>query len=155
MAHEILTENRTGEELSHHEEVAERAILAAFTAEGIVCDGEISLVFVKSEEMKRLNGEYRNTDYATDVLSFPQLEPHEVAEANKPGNFAAFGDIVINIDKAHAQADEYGHSIEREIAFLAVHSALHLLGYDHEDDAEDGEIFAKQEDILRFMGLER
>ena len=155
MAHEILTENRCNEEILRHEEVAKKAILVALAAEGIVCDGEISLVFVKDEEMKRLNNEYRNMDYATDVLSFPQLEPHEVSDINKPGNYAALGDIVINLDKAHAQAEEYGHSIEREVAFLTVHSVLHLLGYDHEDDTCDEEIFAKQEDILTSIGLER
>ena len=154
---EVLFENNHEEAQTHpvYEQTAKQAILAALEAEGMTkaCPGEISLLFVGHDEMQTLNKEYRGLDKPTDCLSFPQFTPEELA--GQVIGFAALGDIVINIDAARAQAMEYGHSIQREISFLAVHSLLHLLGYDHEDKQAENEMFARQEAILTKMGLKR
>jgi len=111
---------------------------------------EISVTLCGDERIRRLNAEYRGVDRVTDVLSFPLLDEPDGA------GVTPLGDIVIDVDRAVLQAREYGHSVEREIAFLTVHSALHLLGYDHEEGkAQESEMFAKQEEILCSMGLVR
>ncbi|MCL2397787.1 MAG: rRNA maturation RNase YbeY [Defluviitaleaceae bacterium] len=152
---EILTENNGGEMAAAYEDVAKKAVFAVLAAENIVCDGEISLVFLADEEMQELNNQYRGKDATTDCLSFPQFGGDELALMNKPGGYVMLGDIVININKAETQAAEYGHSMEREVAFLAVHSVLHLLGYDHEEECDEGRMNARQEEILAEMGLRR
>jgi len=151
---EILAENEYGD-MPGLGEIAEKAIFAGLTAESVRCDGEISLLFVGDEEMRRINKEFREIDNTTDCLSFPQYEPNALDILTAHDSFAALGDIVINVDKAKAQAAEYGHSIEREIAFLAVHSLLHLLGYDHETDADEEIMTQRQEVILTSIGLGR
>lgn len=97
---------------------------------------EISVTFVTDEEIHEMNREYRGKDKPTDVLSFPLTNGTPEKEDITEG-VAALGDIVISVETAARQAAEYGHSIERETAFLTVHSMLHLLGYDHEVSAED------------------
>jgi rRNA maturation RNase YbeY len=122
---------------------------------------EISLMFTDNEEIRELNREHRNIDRATDVLSFPLLEYDE--EGNildeymdfNPDGEMFLGDIVISLERAAEQADEYGHSFEREVGFLTVHSMLHLFGYDHMTPEDEEEMFGYQEDILKEMGLLR
>ena len=122
---------------------------------------EISLMFTDDAEIRELNREHRNIDRATDVLSFPLLEYDE--EGNiieeymdfNPDGEMFLGDIVISLERASAQAEEYGHSFEREIGFLTVHSMLHLFGYDHMTPEDEEEMFGYQEDILKAMGLLR
>lgn len=110
-------------------------------------DAEVSVTFTDNERIKELNSEYRNIDRETDVLSFPMDEN---------GEDGVLGDIVISLEKAKQQSEEYGHSLEREVAFLCVHSVLHLLGYDHETSEEDEkEMFGKQEKILELTGYTR
>lgn len=124
-------------------------------------DYEISISLVDNEEMRSLNMEYRGIDKETDVLSFPMVEfTDEVFEEEDANDEyieeeIALGDIVISMEKVLEQSEEYGHSINRELAFLLVHGMLHLLGYDHEDGASEGEIFNKQELILKEMNLVR
>ncbi len=122
---------------------------------------EISLMFTDDEEIRQLNHEHRNIDRATDVLSFPLLEYdedgniiEEYMDFNPDGEMF-LGDIVISLERAWAQAEEYGHSFEREIGFLTVHSMLHLFGYDHMTPEDEEEMFGYQEDILKSMGLLR
>ncbi|MBO5955805.1 MAG: rRNA maturation RNase YbeY [Clostridia bacterium] len=122
---------------------------------------EISLMFVDNEEIRELNRVHRNIDRATDVLSFPLLEYdqegnilEEYMDFNPDGEMF-LGDIVISLERAASQAEEYGHSFEREIGFLTVHSMLHLFGYDHETAEDEEEMFGYQEDILKEMGLLR
>lgn len=122
---------------------------------------EISLMFTDDEEIRELNREHRNIDRATDVLSFPLLEYdedgniiEEYMDFNPDGEMF-LGDIVISLERASAQAEEYGHSFEREIGFLTVHSMLHLFGYDHMTPEDEEEMFGYQEDILKAMGLLR
>lgn len=138
-----------------------------------VRNGEVAVTFVDDEEIRRLNGEYRGKDKATDVLSFPMrdeetdepeidysdLEELSGEDGESPEEFLEeepLGDIVISVERALAQAEEYGHSPERELGFLFVHGFLHLIGYDHEEGPEEEkEMFAKQEEILLKAGLVR
>jgi len=127
---------------------------------------EISLVLTDDIEIQKLNKYYRGIDKPTDVLSFPLLEldpqaPEEWAESLR-GNTdpdsgeAVLGDIVISIDRAREQAEEYGHGFERELGFLLVHGILHLSGYDHEGDEEKARAMrCLEEDILKAMNLSR
>ena len=126
-----------------------RAVATTLEYEGIDRDCEVSVTFTDNEGIHALNKEYRNIDRPTDVLSFPQIsyENGESAEG-------AIGDIVLSLERAAEQAEEFGHSFERECAFLCVHSVLHLLGYDHELSAEDdADMRKRQHDIMDIMGL--
>lgn len=111
--------------------------------------GDINVAIVDDEEMKRMNRDYRNINSTTDVLSFPALEGFKLAGIND----GFLGDIAISLDTAKKQAQEYGHSLNRELAFLAVHGTLHLLGYSHKQAHDSQEMFALQEEILKDSGL--
>ncbi len=111
---------------------------------------EVSVTLVDNEEIHVLNREYRDVDRPTDVLSFPIFDEDDM------GGKTVLGDIVLSLERAREQAEEFGHSFEREVAFLTVHSMLHLLGYDHEEGkAQESEMFTRQEAILCKMGLAR
>lgn len=122
---------------------------------------EISVMFTDNEEIRRLNRKHRNIDRATDVLSFPLIEYDQdgyVVEEDmdfNPNGEMLLGDIVISLERADEQSKEYGHSFEREVGFLTVHSMLHLLGYDHETPEDEAEMFGYQEEILQKMELSR
>lgn len=120
--------------------VIRRAVVATLLYEGFPADADVSVTLCDNEYIKALNKEYRNKDSATDVLSFPMYDfaTEEVYSAF-PGESMSLGDIVISIERAKEQAKEIGHTFLEEIAFLTVHSMLHLLGYDHERSAEDDE----------------
>lgn len=113
--------------------------------------GDITFSVVDDEEIHQVNREYRNVDRPTDVISFPANEGESIAAL--PDGF--LGDIMISLPRAEAQAEEYGHSLKRELSFLAVHGTLHLLGYDHMTDEEAKEMFALQDEILNEMGITR
>lgn len=117
---------------------------------------EVSVTFTDNEGIHELNKKFREVDKPTDVLSFPLFDfEGETDEPPVDEIMSNLGDIVISLEKAKEQADEYGHSFEREVAFLCVHSMLHLLGYDHETSEEDEiEMRSKQTEIMRIMGLE-
>ncbi|MBQ7499917.1 MAG: rRNA maturation RNase YbeY [Clostridia bacterium] len=110
---------------------------------------EISVTLTDDEKIRELNRDFRDIDRATDVLSFPLFD--DVAE----GGHIPLGDIVISLERARVQSAEYGHSFEREVAFLCVHSMLHLLGYDHMNADEEKVMFSRQKEILSEIGLER
>lgn len=116
---------------------------------------EISFTIVSNEEIKKLNFEYRGIDKETDVLSFPLLSFPLEKDFFKNKRYIPLGDIVVSIEKALNQANEYGHSIERELAFLTVHSMLHLLGYDHIEEYGEKIMFEKQELILNILNITR
>lgn len=124
-------------------------------------DAEISLSFVDNEAIKELNKETRSKDAVTDVLSFPMLEQDDdgtliIYDEDIVDGYVLLGDIVISAERALAQSKDFGHSLIREICFLAVHSALHLLGYDHErSESEEKLQFEKQEEILSSLGITR
>ncbi len=137
--------------------LVKRAINEALSYEEVEFDCEVSVTFTDNNAIHVLNREYRGKDAPTDVLSFPLLENGEIDEDDIiEGEPVALGDIVISVEKALMQSQEYGHSFEREICFLAVHSVLHLLGYDHETSADDEEYMNDScEEILAGMGLAR
>ena len=116
---------------------------------------EVSVTFVDDEEIRRLNKQYRNIDRPTDVLSFP-LGENGVYDINMDTGAKLLGDIVISVPHAIDQAERYGHSLQREIGFLTVHSMLHLLGYDHEGGGiESVRMREKEETVLTKLGLKR
>lgn len=132
-----------------------RCCHAVLVDENFEGSAEISVRFVDDEEIHVLNREYRNVDRSTDVLSFP-LGEDGVYDINNDTGAKMLGDIVISIDHAMAQAKEYGHTLEREIGFLTVHSMLHLLGYDHENGGlEAVRMREKEETALTQLGLKR
>lgn len=126
----------------------------ALIEEEIEDDAEVSLTFTDNEEIRKLNAEYRDIDRETDVLSFP-LGDENGYEVNPETDALLLGDIVISLEKAKAQAEEYGHTMKREVAFLIAHSLFHLLGYDHITPEEEKEMFAKQENVLSALGITR
>ena len=133
-----------------------KAIVAALDYQEIDFPVEISLTFVDNKKIHELNKEYRGKDAPTDVLSFPMFEDGEIEYDDESDEPCAIGDIVISLEKAVEQAEEYGHSLEREASFLAVHSVLHLLGFDHEVSEEDDEYMKESaEEILSSIGLKR
>lgn len=116
---------------------------------------EISVTFVDNERIAVLNGDFRGKPVPTDVLSFP-LGDGEYYDENPETGALMLGDIVISLEKALEQAETYGHSVEREVAFLTVHSMHHLLGYDHENGGEEAQVMRKkEEEVLLKMGLPR
>ena len=132
-----------------------RCCNAVLRQENFEGSAEISVTFVNNEQIHKLNLEHRNIDRETDVLSFP-LGENGVYDINHDTGAKMLGDIVISIEKAFAQAEEYGHPLQREIAFLTVHSLLHLLGYDHENGGlEAVHMREKEESVLTQLGLKR
>ncbi len=121
---------------------------------GNIC--EVSVTFTDNAGIQELNKKFRQMDKPTDVLSFPLFDfEGECEEPPIDEMISNLGDIVISLEKAHEQAEEFGHSFKRETAFLTVHSMLHLLGYDHEkSEEEDRDMRAKQTEIMKIMGLE-
>jgi len=129
----------------------------------------VSVTFVDNESIRKLNKEYRNIDKETDVLSFPLLEFEESDEEkdvkillddldaykNPESGDIMLGDIIISYEKAKEQAEEYGHSLEREMIFLLTHGVYHLLGYDHDNEEREEKMLGKQNAVLNKMGLKR
>ena len=130
-----------------------RSIKATLEHQRIENDSEVSVTFTDNEKIHALNLEYRSIDRPTDVLSFPMYEKDELE--NAVGEIT-LGDIVISLERAGEQAEEFGHSFEREVSFLTVHSTLHLLGYDHElSEDDEKEMFSLQDQIMKIIGIER
>lgn len=131
-----------------------RCCQAVLTTEEFKYNAEISVSFVSNDEIKKLNNLYRKKDSVTDVLSFPLTDGTHF----EPGgdNVVMLGDVVISLETAIKQAAIFGHSLEREIGFLTVHSTLHLLGYDHELSPLDERIMReKEETVLAALGISR
>ena len=149
-----------------YETLAKDVISFTMEHEHFPFEAEISLTLTDNEGIWKVNKEFREIDRPTDVLSFPMLE-YDV-----PGDFSQIenqtedcfnpdtgkillGDIIISLERAKEQAEEYGHSLKREIAFLTAHSMLHLLGYDHMEPEEEAEMFRRQKEILLQAGFPR
>ncbi|MCD8036647.1 MAG: rRNA maturation RNase YbeY [Clostridiales bacterium] len=153
----LLIDNRTDFELTEEmEQVLNKVCLESLEYEEFDEDCEISLSIVTNDEIQDINKQFRGIDSPTDVLSFPQLtyEEGEEADVNENGEIV-LGDIIISIDRAKEQAEEYGHSLKREMAFLTVHSMLHLMGYDHMEKDEEEEMLRRQKEILDIAGVPR
>ena len=153
-------QNPTNDEVLN--ETVNNAVGAVCKHFGIKVPVEVSVMFTEDEMIREINEEYRGIDKVTDVLSFPQMEFSEAGvidekympeENGYPG--LVLGDIILNVEQARKQADEYGHSFYREAGYLTVHSMLHLLGYDHEEDGDKKIMREKEEIIMSEIGLGR
>lgn len=150
----------------HYKKLAEKVIIAAMDTEDFPYEAEVNLTLVDNERIREINADFRQIDRATDVLSFPLIDYEE------PGDFSVIetageevvnpdteevmlGDIVISVDKVLEQAQEYGHSVKREYAFLIVHSMLHLFGYDHMEPEEAAVMEQHQKQILDCLKIYR
>lgn len=144
-------------------ELIEKCACAALEQEGAPENSFVDVTIVDSETIRQINAEQRDRDAVTDVLSFPMLEfydgeaPEDVELDRNPEDGTLFlGDMVLNYSRACEQAEEYGHSVERECGFLTVHSMLHLVGYDHERSEEERVLQrTREEQALRSLGLVR
>ncbi len=137
------------------EELIHKAVVGALEFEGVDYDCEVSVTFTDNEGIRELNREYRAKDSATDVLSFPM---YAYTEDDMPDTefVVELGDIVLSLERAKQQAEEFGHSFEREVAFLTVHSVLHLLGYDHElSEEDDADMRERQRKIMENINILR
>ena len=119
---------------------------------GIEDDVEVSCVLVDDERIHEINREYRHIDRSTDVISFAMEDNDQFYVEGMP---RTLGDIFISVDHAKKQAEEYGHSLRREMCFLFTHGILHLLGYDHMTDEQEKEMFGLQDEILGALSIER
>ena len=134
--------------------LVERAVRTALSCEGFTDDAVVSVTFTDDGGIRERNREFRGIDSPTDVLSFPMYDFRNGDEPEK-GEPAVLGDIVISLERAYRQSLEYGHSYKREVAFLTVHSVLHLLGYDHEVPEDEEEMRARQRIIMDRLGIRR
>ncbi len=125
--------------------------------EGVSGEAEVSVTFMSDDEITKVNAEYRGINQPTDVISFAleEMSEGEVEIIAQQGIPVALGDIIISVDTAVRQAEEYGHDLNREIGFLALHGFLHLLGYDHLTKEDEVKMFGRQKEILHSFGLER
>lgn len=161
MNHQILLSSDLEGEFPYAA-LLERAITAALEAEGVAIPCEVDVLITDDEGIHQINLEQRDIDRPTDVLSFPMFNylpgqpPADGADADPATGLTPLGDMVISLERARAQAEEYGHPLERELCYLAVHSVLHLLGYDHMDEGEEkAQMRAREEAILGKLGMTR
>lgn len=129
-----------------------RCCNAVLKLENFEGPAEISVTFTDNEQIKTLNAQYRDKDTATDVLSFPMGE-NGVYDTNHDTGAKILGDIVLSMEKAMEQAETFGHSLQRETAYLTAHSVLHLLGYDHMENMERVRMREKEEKVMDLLGL--
>jgi len=150
------SEDGTDYEKTYKEQM-EQALLRIAAAEELDPEQvEVSVTFTDAENIRALNRDYRDTDRVTDVLSFPQFSSkEELIESGELTGIMELGDVVICMERAEAQAEEYGHPLEREVIYLFVHSVLHLLGYDHMEEDEKAVMRAREEEIMTALGITR
>ena len=139
-----------------------KVIRTDLAAEGVDFPCEVDVLITNDETIHRINQEMRQVDRATDVLSFPEFDltpgqlPDPQTDADPGTGLVPLGDMVISLEHVKAQACEYGHSQRRELAYLVVHSVLHLLGYDHLDEGpQKAQMRAREEAILKELGITR
>ena len=162
MSHKIvITADRPGLATFLRKRRLRHTVNAALNAEGVTVRCEINILLTDDEGIREVNRTMRQIDRATDVLSFPMfdLAPGEhpgEEDADPDTGLVPLGDMCISVERAKAQAEEYGHSFEREICYLCVHSVLHLLGYDHLDEGEmKRQMRQREEEIMKQLKLER
>ena len=148
-----LEENQT------YEKTVEKVLHKCFEEEGLL-DSKliITITFTTPEDIRKINKKYRKIDKATDVLSFPMFEKEEFDEKIKNKDFLyedVLGDIIISIEKVKEQAEEYGHSFERELSYMLVHGFYHLMGYDHIEEEDKKVMRPKEEKILSELKIIR
>ncbi|HZH92916.1 MAG TPA: rRNA maturation RNase YbeY [Tissierellaceae bacterium] len=128
------------------EDLLEKVIETSLKLENMSLDYEISVSFVTNDEIRELNSQFRNIDKETDVLSFPFEDEFETG-------IRILGDIVLSVEKAMDQAEDFGHTVERELAYLTAHSTLHLMGYDHMNDDEKSIMRQKEKAIMKALQI--
>ena len=148
----LLLANNTDEDLDllSIRKKAEATIGEVLKVEKITENAEVSLSIVDRDAIHKLNKDYRDVDRETDVLSFPLDEEGYDSEGNP---IILLGDIVICLDVAEDQANDFGHSLEREMMYLICHSTLHLLGYDHIEEDDKREMRAKEKEVMKNLGV--
>lgn len=160
MSHEILF-SADADLPAGVEEQIETAILAALDAEEVDVPCEIDVLVTDDAGIRQVNRDMREVDAATDVLSFPMFEltpgdKPSMEDADPDSGLVPLGDMCISLERAQAQGDEFGHGLKRELCYLAVHSVLHLLGYDHLDEGpEKARMRAREEVVLNALGVAR
>ena len=147
------------EEKKEYEDIINRVVEECFKTENLI-DSKmyINIILTTSENIKEYNKKYRNIDKETDVLSFPMFEKDELKEKINNKDFQTIdvlGDMIIAIPKVEEQAKEYGHSFERELAYMVVHSFYHLVGYDHIEEKDKLEMRKKEEIVLNKLNITR
>ena len=147
---EVTIYNETDEEFTY-QDIIEKVVNKAFEIERLK-KASCSIIIVDNSFIHKLNKEYRGIDRVTDVISFALEDDKSMII---PDGIRLLGDIYISLDKAEEQAREYGHSLERELCFLAVHGIYHLLGYDHTTKEEEEVMLKKQEEVLMEYGINR
>lgn len=161
MDHQILfdSEVEVPADLAAH---LESVITAALTAEGVDVPCEISVLITDDQGIHEINLDQRGIDRPTDVLSFPMFQlqagipPTQQEYLDPATGLMPLGDMVLSLDRAREQAQEFGHSLQREVSYLTVHSVLHLLGYDHLDEGEEkARMRQREEQILAQLGILR
>ena len=163
MEHEIIIESELEEDSSSIEALLRHVIPAALRAEGVGVPCEVDVLLTDDGGIHEINLEQRGVDAPTDVLSFPMFEftpgrppAAESAEMDPDTGLLPLGDMVLSLERARAQGEEFGHGTQREAAYLAVHSVLHLLGYDHLDEGpQKAQMRAREEAILSELGITR
>ena len=142
----------------HYKKLAQTVIEQSLDSEGFPYEAEVNLTLVDEKRIHEINLETRQIDAPTDVLSFPMFEKNEIDELIQNQNNVVedvLGDIIISVDRVKEQAVEYGHSFERELAYMVVHGFYHLMGYDHMNDDEKSVMRAKEENILSKLKITR
>ncbi len=154
---EIYFEDETTKINKEIEDMIRKLLIHTAAEEGLTGEMEVSVTFMMDSDIQEVNATYRGKDMPTDVISFAleELTEGEVAIVPVEGMPTVLGDILISVETAERQAEEYGHDFNREIGFLALHGFLHLLGYDHMTEEDEAEMFGRQKDILATFGLER
>ena len=147
------------EENKEYEEIIKKVVKQCFKTENLVNSKlYISITLTTPENIQKINKEYRKIDKPTDVLSFPMFEQEEIAEKIKTQDFEfedVLGDIVISLEQVGVQAEEYGHSFERELAYMLVHGFYHLMGYDHMEEQDKILMRQKEENVLNILEITR
>ena len=149
---DFVFDNEVENSENNYEQDFTAIIEQALKTLGIEDDVEVSCVLVDDERIHEINREYRHIDRSTDVISFAMEDNDQFYVEGMP---RTLGDIFISVDHAKKQAEEYGHSLRREMCFLFTHGILHLLGYDHMTDEQEKEMFGLQDQILGALSIER
>ena len=145
-------------ELPNEEKLIKEVVSRVLEEEKVLPEVDVYITLTNSEEIHKINKEYRDVDRPTDVLSFPMYERDEIAGLKNDTDDEIekiLGDIIVSIEKVREQAEEYGHSFERELAYLVTHGMLHLLGYDHMIEEEKAVMRKREEEILETLNITR
>ena len=147
------------EENKEYEKTINKVVQKCFEEEGLLNSKMImTITLTTPEEIRKINNQYRKIDKATDVLSFPMFEKQELDEKIENNDFLCedvLGDIIISIEMVKEQAEEYGHSFERELSYMIVHGFYHLMGYDHIEEEDKKIMRPKEEKVLNFLNISR